>query len=176
MITKTLFDRFVGKEIYSYTMTNKSGTSATIITWGGVIQSIKVPDKNGVLADVVCGFDNMHDYFEDRATHTGALIGRYGNRIAGGGFEIDGVFYPINNNETGRWHLHGGLVGNPVLEFPQNNVLYHFSVPSFETRRRPCPDNMSQPPSVYHLAAALGSAKTSRPTVRRGVDRRRAIW
>ena len=111
MITKTLFDRFVGQEIYSYTMTNKSGASATIITWGGVIQSIKVPDKNGVLADVVCGFDNMHDYFEDRATHTGALIGRYGNRIAGGGFEIDGVFYPINNNETGRWHLHGGLVG-----------------------------------------------------------------
>lgn len=111
MITKSVFDRFVGKEIYAYTMTNKIGASATIITWGGVIQSIKVPDKNGVFADVVCGFDNMKDYFEDRATHTGAIIGRYGNRIAGGGFEIDGTFYPISNNEVGRWHLHGGLCG-----------------------------------------------------------------
>ncbi len=111
MITKSVFDRFVGKDIYSYTMTNKNGASATVITWGGILQSVKVPDKNGVLADVVCGFDTVKDYFDDRGSHTGALIGRYGNRIAGGGFEIDGTFYKINNNEVGRWHLHGGLAG-----------------------------------------------------------------
>ena len=111
MITKSVFDRFVGKDIYSYTMTNKNGASATVITYGGILQSLKVPDKNGVLGDVVCGFDSVKDYFDDRGSNTGALIGRYGNRIAGGGFEIDGVFYPINNNEVGRWHLHGGLCG-----------------------------------------------------------------
>ncbi len=111
MITKRVFGELVGKEILAYTMKNKRGASVTVLTYGGIIQSINVPDKNGVLGDVVCGFDTVRDYFDDRSSHTGALIGRYGNRIADGGFTLDGVFYPIANNEVGRWHLHGGKAG-----------------------------------------------------------------
>ena len=107
-ITVSKFDTYGGKDVLAYTMTNKIGARVTVITYGGIIQSLLVPDKNGVLGDVVCGFDSVSDYFEDRATYTGALIGRYGNRIAGGGFYLDGEFYPIANNEKDRWHLHGG--------------------------------------------------------------------
>lgn len=110
-LTVKKFDTYGGKDVLAYTMTNKNGAYVTVLNYGGVIQSLCVPDKNGVLGDVVCGFESVADYFEDRGTYTGALVGRYGNRIAGGGFTLDGVFYPIANNEAARWHLHGGYCG-----------------------------------------------------------------
>lgn len=105
------FDTYGGKDVLAYTLKNKNGAYVTILTYGGIINEICVPDKDGVLGDVVCGFESVNDYFEDRSTYTGALIGRYGNRIANGGFYMDGEFYPIANNEKDRWHLHGGYCG-----------------------------------------------------------------
>lgn len=111
MILTEVFGQYGGQDVLAYTMTNKNGASVRILNYGGIINKIIVPDSKGNMADVVCGFDSVEDYFLDRASHTGALIGRYGNRIDGGGFTLDGVFYPIANNETGRWHLHGGWCG-----------------------------------------------------------------
>ncbi len=110
-IEKKLFDTYGGKDVYAYTLTNKNGASLTVITYGGIMNRLCVPDKNGVLGDVICGFDKVADYVEDRSTYTGSLIGRYGNRISGGGFTLNGVRYDIAENEKGRGHLHGGNVG-----------------------------------------------------------------
>jgi aldose 1-epimerase len=77
-----------------------------IITYGGIVVSIKVPDKNGVLGDVVLGCDHVGNY-EKQTAHIGGIVGRYANRIAGGSFTLDGKTYslPINNPPN---HLHGG--------------------------------------------------------------------
>ena len=70
---------------------------ARIITYGGIVQSLKVPDKKGNVADVVLGFDTLDEYVNGNKAYFGALIGRYGNRIAGGNFQLDGQdgFYAV---------------------------------------------------------------------------------
>jgi aldose 1-epimerase len=110
-ITKSFFDTYGGKEVYAYTLTNKGGASVTILTYGGIMSRLFVPDRDGKLADVICGFDSIADYVTDRLSYTGAIIGRYGNRIGGGGFTIGDTFYAVASNEKGRGHLHGGNVG-----------------------------------------------------------------
>lgn len=79
------------------------------MTYGGIIQSLKVPDKNGRLGDVVLGFNDLADY-ETNSPYFGALIGRYGNRIARGHFTLDGVTYTLATNNAPN-SLHGGLKG-----------------------------------------------------------------
>ena len=73
-----------------YTLTNAIGASVSIMDFGGIITSILVPDKNGAMADVCTGFDSLAPYLVSNGS-MGALIGRYGNRIAKGKFTIDGV-------------------------------------------------------------------------------------
>lgn len=110
MIEKSYFDKMpTGEEVYAYTLRNTNGASVKILTLGGRINQINVPDKNGVLADVVCGFDNVASYLVDSA-YQGALIGRFGNRIKNGKFTLDGVEYTLFQN-NGNNHLHGGEVG-----------------------------------------------------------------
>ncbi len=110
-IEKKLFGTYGGEKVYAYRMTNKNGNYVTILNYGGIIQSLAVPDKDGKLADIVCGFDTVEDYLTDRSSYTGSLVGRCGNRISGGGFKIGKKFYPVASNESGRGHLHGGNVG-----------------------------------------------------------------
>lgn len=98
-----------GEKISQFTVTNSNGIEAKIITYGGIITSLKTPDKNGHLGNIVLGFDELEPYLEG-TPYFGALIGRYGNRIAGGKFEIDGIVYQLDTND-GPNHLHGGLVG-----------------------------------------------------------------
>ena len=81
-MTKTLFGTYGGKDVFAYTLTNRNGAYVTILNYGGIMNRLCVPDRDGKLADVVCGFDTMEDYIADRASYTGALIGRYGNRIS----------------------------------------------------------------------------------------------
>ena len=92
-----------------YTLTNKNGLVMKITNYGGTVTSLSVPDKNGTLADIVLGFDNIQSYLKATA-YFGAIVGRYGNRIAKGKFEIDGIPYTLAKN-NGPNTLHGGLVG-----------------------------------------------------------------
>src|SRR5262249_36496627 len=98
-----------GAAVESFTLANARGTAVRAISYGAIIQSIRVPDRNGTLADVVLGFDSLHG---SRGTHPyfGAVVGRYGNRIARGQFTLDGHVYRLATN-NGPNHLHGGVKG-----------------------------------------------------------------
>jgi aldose 1-epimerase len=98
-----------GTQVDKYTLRNEHGVKVAILTYGGVVQSIEVPDKNGKLGDVALGFDQLDEYIKS-SPYFGAIIGRYGNRIAKGQFTLDGKQYqiPINNGPNA---LHGGPQG-----------------------------------------------------------------
>ncbi len=98
-----------GREVDRYVLTNKSGMRIAILTLGGAIQEILVPDRDGRLDNVICGFEDLESYLRCPGQH-GALIGRFGNRIAGGTFSLDGIRYTLAQN-NGPNHLHGGLEG-----------------------------------------------------------------
>ncbi|MFX0555178.1 aldose epimerase family protein [Maribacter sp. CXY002] len=98
-----------GKKVALFTLKNKGGIEVEIITYGGRITSLKSPDKEGNLKNVVLGFDNLAQYEEDNP-YFGALIGRYGNRIAKGKFTIGDKEYQLAQN-NGDNNLHGGLKG-----------------------------------------------------------------
>jgi len=98
-----------GQPVELYTLTNAKGSEARIMTYGGVVVSLKVPDRSGALGDVVAGFDNLEGYLTP-PPYFGALIGRYGNRIGGGQFSLDGMVYHLAKND-GANHLHGGVRG-----------------------------------------------------------------
>src|SRR5438034_4390369 len=107
---------------------------AHIITYGGIVQALKVPDKNGKVADVALGFDSIDGYTggaKPNAPFLGALIGRYGNRIAGGKFSLDGKSYQVPQN-AGNNALHGGAKGFDkavwkAKEIPHGVELTHVS-------------------------------------------------
>jgi len=98
-----------GASVEIYTLRNRNGCEARILTYGGIVQSLKVPDRNGNFGDVVLGFDDFDGYIKNDP-HFGALIGRYGNRIAKGKFTLHGVTYTLALN-NGPNHLHGGNKG-----------------------------------------------------------------
>ncbi len=98
-----------GKAVELYTLRNSHGMEATIMTYGGIVTSLKTPDKHGKFGDVVLGYDNLDGYLKS-TPYFGALIGRYGNRIARGKFSLDGVEYTLATNNMPN-HLHGGLKG-----------------------------------------------------------------
>ncbi len=98
-----------GQNVEAYTLTNNNGMMVRIITYGGTITEIWVPDKNGKFADVALGYDNIEGY-ENGKAFIGALIGRYANRIGKAKFSIDGVEYKLPANDNGN-QLHGGIKG-----------------------------------------------------------------
>ncbi|WUR11378.1 aldose epimerase family protein [[Empedobacter] haloabium] len=98
-----------GTPLSLYTLRNRSGMIVKITNLGGIITELHVPDRQGNLADVTFGFDTPEPYFGD-SPYFGALIGRYGNRIAGGRFQLDGRTVQLDVN-NGPNHLHGGSKG-----------------------------------------------------------------
>ncbi|MCS3419958.1 MULTISPECIES: aldose epimerase family protein [Pseudomonas] len=98
-----------GTAVEQYVLRNSHGMQATVITYGAVLQSLKVPDKHGQFADVVLGFDNVQGYQAGTAFF-GATIGRFGNRLAKGAFELDGKRFQVPLND-GPNSLHGGPQG-----------------------------------------------------------------
>jgi len=98
-----------GKEVDSYTLKNAKGMEVEVITYGGIITSWTAPDKEGNYRNVVLGYDKLEQY-EASSPYFGALIGRYGNRIAKGQFELDGAVWQLETND-GPNHLHGGTRG-----------------------------------------------------------------
>ncbi|MCK5367995.1 MAG: galactose-1-epimerase, partial [Cyclobacteriaceae bacterium] len=101
---KTTID---GKSVDLYNLKNSSGVVVQITNYGGKIVSIIVPDRNGNFDDIVTGYDNIEGYINGDNSF-GATIGRYGNRIANGKFELEGTEYTLAQN-NGKNHLHGGL-------------------------------------------------------------------
>jgi aldose 1-epimerase len=98
-----------GAQVSEFTLTNSRGMTVKVLDFGGIIREIHVPDRDGRFSDVALGFDTLAPYLED-SPYLGALIGRYGNRIAGGRFTLDGKDYQLAVN-NGVHHLHGGKRG-----------------------------------------------------------------
>ena len=98
-----------GRAVEKITLT-RGERSCAILTYGGAIQALTVPDRNGKPVDVALGFDTLEDY-QRQDKYLGALIGRYGNRIGGASFALDGQEYPLAANDGGVNHLHGGAAG-----------------------------------------------------------------
>lgn len=110
-----------GKKTDLYVLTNPSGMEVCITNYGGRIVSVSVPDKDGNKKDVVIGFDSIQDYINVAGNNYGAAIGRYGNRIGQGTFEIDGVKYDLPKNNFGHT-LHGGDKGFHTVVFTANQI------------------------------------------------------
>jgi endoglucanase len=98
-----------GQEVTVFTLTNVKGIEARVLDYGGIVASLKVPDRQGHLADVVLGHPTFEGYLT-APSYFGAIIGRYGNRIAQARFALEGKAYPLAAN-NGPNHLHGGVKG-----------------------------------------------------------------
>ena len=127
-VKKELFGRLKdGREVFAFTLENKSGMSVKIINYGGAVVSLFVPDRDGKYADVVGGYDTLDSYVGGDG-YQGALIGRVGNRICDGRFTLDDVEYKLAAN-NGKNHLHGGNFGfnskvwDAALEYADEPVL-----------------------------------------------------
>lgn len=108
---KQLFGKTAdGKAVDLYTLTNSNGVEARIMTYGGIVVSLRVPDRNGKLEDVVLGYGNLEGYLKNNSPYFGGIIGRYGNRVAKGRFSLNGREYRLAQN-NGENHLHGGIKG-----------------------------------------------------------------
>lgn len=99
-----------GTPVDLYTLANEAGMKVSIMTYGGIVTQIHVPDRTGKTADVTLGFDSLEGYLKGHP-YFGALIGRYGNRIAKGRFQLNGVEYKLATNNNNLNHLHGGVKG-----------------------------------------------------------------
>lgn len=110
MISATAFGSLIDDiDVDLYTLTNDRGFEVSIMTYGGAITSLKVPDRNGDLGDIVLGYETLDDYVRN-PRYLGALIGRHANRIGMGKFSLNGVDYQLPQN-NGANHLHGGFNG-----------------------------------------------------------------
>lgn len=98
-----------GEPVELYTLTNANGLEARIMTYGGTVVSLKVPDRNGKLGDVVLGYETLDGYLKNNP-YFGSIVGRYGNRIGKGSFTLNGKKYDLPKN-NGENTLHGGIKG-----------------------------------------------------------------
>jgi len=109
-LVRTPFGRLAdGAEIHAYDLSNANGFTVRILTYGAIIQAIQAPDRQGRMADLVMGYASLQDYV-DKPQFFGALVGRYGNRIAGGHFTLEGQEYSLALTNPPN-ALHGGVVG-----------------------------------------------------------------
>jgi aldose 1-epimerase len=99
-----------GTVVHRYTLSNARGMEVKLITYGGAVQSLRVPDRHGRKANVTLGFSDLPGYLNPANPYFGCITGRYANRIANGRFTLDGVTYQLARN-NGPNHLHGGNVG-----------------------------------------------------------------
>lgn len=110
-VEKSVFGQLPdGRAVELYTLTNENGAEVKITNYGGIVTSLKVPDKEGNVEDVVLGFDSLDGYLQEGVPYFGAIIGRFGNRIANAQFVLGGETYELATND-GPNHLHGGAIG-----------------------------------------------------------------
>jgi aldose 1-epimerase len=98
-----------GATVYRYVLTNNKSLEAVVVSYGASLVSVKTPDRNGKIADVVFGYDDLNGYEQDKA-YIGATVGRFANRLAGGEFVLDDTTFHIPKN-NGQNTLHGGTIG-----------------------------------------------------------------
>jgi len=113
-ITKEIIGQRDGKEVVVFTLTNAAGMTAKITNYGAIVTELTAPDRTGKFENVVLGFDQVNAYWNEpyssNCCYLGAIVGRYGNRIANGKFSLNGRDFPLAIN-NGPNHLHGGLKG-----------------------------------------------------------------
>jgi aldose 1-epimerase len=107
MIKKNSFGKTSDGDVTLFTLTNANGLELGVINYGCVVVSLKTPNRNGDLEDIVLGFETIEQYIKE-SPFFGAVVGRYGNRIAKGTFNLDGITYNLAIN-NGPNHLHGGV-------------------------------------------------------------------
>ena len=171
-LTKENFEKQIdGKKTGLSVLANKNGVEVTITNYGAKIVSIMVPDRNGKRIDVVTGHNSIDEYVASEEAYFGAVCGRYGNRIAKGRFEIDGVVYDKLAINNGPNSLHGGIKGfNSVVwdmeqKDPQTVELTYISADGeegfpgkLETKITYCLTDENEVIISYH-------AVTDKPTV-----------
>lgn len=108
-IEKEAFGEFEGKAVDLYTLMNANGIEMKVTTYGGIVTSLKVPDKDGKMGDIVLGYNELKGYVENNP-YFGCIVGRYGNRIGNAKFMVDGREYTLAKN-NGENSLHGGIKG-----------------------------------------------------------------
>jgi aldose 1-epimerase len=108
-VNKTGFGEVQGQTVVLYTLRNSAGVEVLVTNFGGIIVSLKTPDRDGEFSDIVLGFDSLAPYVAG-TPYFGAIIGRYGNRIARATFTLDGTTHTLAKND-GPNHLHGGVRG-----------------------------------------------------------------
>jgi len=109
-VTKSFFDIMPdGREVFAYTITDGL-LSVRLLEFGGILNRLCLPDREGNVTNVVCGYKSVHDYLSDE-NHHGGIIGRFANRIKEGRFSLNGIEYVLALNEEGVVHLHGGDEG-----------------------------------------------------------------
>jgi aldose 1-epimerase len=159
-----------GAPVQIFTLTNAHGMEAKIMTYGGIVVSLKTPDRNGAMADIVLGFDSLKEYEENNSPYFGALIGRYGNRIGHARFSLDGKEYTLEKN-NGENTLHGGSHGFDTKvwkpkQLPDGGLELTYVSPDGEEG---FPGTLTLV-ATYHLTAANElkidyAATTDKPTV-----------
>ncbi len=124
-----------GEAVDRYTLTNANGVEVRAINYGAIITSLRVPDKDGQLGDIALGFETLDAYLTGNDPYLGAIVGRYGNRIGNGTFELDGETYSLARN-NGPNHLHGGVTGFDKVvwqgEATEDGVVFTYVSPDGE--------------------------------------------
>lgn len=108
-LSRKTFGKCQDRNVHLYTISNDNGLVVSLTNYGGIVTSVRVPDRQGIFANVVLGYDTLEEYVSDKA-YIGGLVGRYANRISKGSFQIDGKMYSLACND-GMNHLHGGSEG-----------------------------------------------------------------
>ncbi|WP_202802018.1 aldose epimerase family protein [Catenovulum agarivorans] len=113
-VSQDVWGQADGENAYLYTLTNEQGMQVKLSNWGAYVQSIKVPNRNNLVEDVVVGYDSWDEYYKD-CCYAGPIVGRFGNRLNKGQFTIDSKTYQVTRNDGGANkninQLHGGLKG-----------------------------------------------------------------
>ena len=110
-----------GQQVTKFTLTNSHGLEMSVINYGCTITSLKVPDRNGVMDNIVLGFDHLDGYLLTNQ-HIGCIAGRYANRIAFGIFSLEGNEYSLATNNPPN-HLHGGNIGFARIVFDAEEII-----------------------------------------------------
>jgi len=130
MIEISDFGKFENRNIKLFSITNSNNLTAKLTNFGAILVSLFVPDKNGILDDVVLGFDTLEKYFTNDICYFGSTIGRNSNRVKDSNFSLNGITYHLDKNEREKNNLHSGFnpynrrLWNYIVDDSNNSVSF----------------------------------------------------